>query len=1087
MRTALVVVWTVATVGACVNLDKPVTVSACAANDICLNKPSNSDARPNDIVAAGPDGSDATGRDAASEPPGATPDGSDATFDTPDATATPDAAPDQPSATPDATPDQPADAIVGACTIAGQPAPAGTVCRAAADLCDVAEVCDGVTTVCPADGFATAGTVCRVSAGDCDIVETCTGKSTACPSDAFESAGTVCRKVAGLCDVAESCTGSSATCPVDSLAPATTVCRASADGNQCDPAETCTGSSAACPTDVAYSRPPTPTGVAAAPGSLQATVSWNAATGATGYNVKRSATSGSGYTTLGSTPTAAASPYLDVGLTSGATYFYVVSSVNTVATCESANSTVVSAIPTGPTCTPPPAPTVTAIASNGQVTLSWTASTGATSYAIARSITSGTGYATIQVASVGTTFSDLNVVNGTTYYYVISASNGTCSSGNSVEVSAAPTCTPPAAPTGIVATPNNGAVALAWTAPTGAVSYRVLRSTTSGSGYLLVGNSSTPAFTDTTVANGTTYYYVITASNGSCNSVNSIEVPAAPLCVPPSVPTNVTATPDNKQVVLAWTASTGGAALYRVSRGTAAAGPFTSIATPAGIGYTDVGVTNGTTYYYVVSASNGSCSSADTVAIPATPVCTPPPVPGTLVATPGDTQVALTWVASTPAPTSYSVGRSTVSGGPYTSVATPTVTAYTDIDLTDGTTYYFVVSASNGTCSSANSAEKSATPAFICPQAAPTGLVATAGNQQVLLTWTAAAGATSYGIARSTTSGTGYVSVGAVTAPTTAFVDSDAALVNGTTYYYVVSAGSTCTSVNSSEASAKPVCTPPPPPAGVVATNNDANGRITVTWNTSAGATAYTVSRNTAATGTFTPISTNQTAATFTEPVALTPGNTYFYTVSASNASGTCASDNSTPAASAMSCTIPMAPIGLAATIGTSGQVSLTWTASTGATAYNILRSTSSGGTYTSAGTSPTASFVDTGRTNDTTYFYEVAAQTGTDGNCSSPNSSPPLAATPRACQVFGSGVGQYTFNTTGPVCFVTCNGLQFGWGCDSFPAADTTRTVTVNGQPVTCGGTLPAASNGAFTFNISGTGHTWDALHWSGVASTCP
>ena len=620
MRRVLVVVWTMVTVGACVNLDKPASVIACAGKNACLNNSSGSpDARPDGVAPSTRDGSDTTlsGPDAASVQPDAT-------------TTGPDATPDQLGTTPDATPDQPTDVAVGACAIAGQPAPAGTVCRAPAGPCDVAEVCDGVTAACPADGLAVAGTVCRASAGDCDIAETCTGKSTACPADGFESAGTVCRAPAGLCDVAESCTGSSASCPVDSLAPATTVCRASTDNNQCDPAETCTGSSATCPIDVVYLRPSAPTGLAAVPGNLQATISWTAATGATGYNVKRSATSGSGYTTLGNSPTATASPYLDTSLTGGTTYYYVASSINTIATCESANSTQVSAIPVG-TCAPPPAPTVTATPGNGQVTLTWTASTGATSYAVARSVTSGTGYATIQVVSVGTTFSDLNVVNGTTYYYVITASNGSCSSGNSVEVFAAPTCTPPAAPTGIVATPANGAVALAWTAPTGAVSYRILRSTTSGSGYVLVGTSSTPAYTDTTVANGTTYYDVLTASNGSCNSVNSVEVPAAPACMPPSVPTGVTATPGNKQVVLAWTASTGGATLYRVSRGPAAAGPFTSIATPSGTGYTDVGVTNGTTYYYVVSASNGSCSSANTAAIAATPVCTPPSVPGTLV------------------------------------------------------------------------------------------------------------------------------------------------------------------------------------------------------------------------------------------------------------------------------------------------------------------------------------------------------------------------------------------------------------------------------------------------------------------------
>ena len=108
--------------------------------------------------------------------------------------------------------------------------------------------------------------------------------------------------------------------------------------------------------------------------------------------------------------------------------------------------------------------------------------------------------------------------------------------------------TPPAAPTNLTAVANNGSVALTWTAPQGAVSYRISRSTTSGSGYGLVAISSTASFTDATVVNGTTYYYVVTASNGTCNSGNSAEVPATPKCTPPSVPTNVRRWPNRARV-----------------------------------------------------------------------------------------------------------------------------------------------------------------------------------------------------------------------------------------------------------------------------------------------------------------------------------------------------------------------------------------------------------------------------------------------------------------------------------------------------------------------------------------------------------
>ena len=69
------------------------------------------------------------------------------------------------------------------------------MCRPAAGVCDVAEVCDGPGANCPPDGFASGATVCRPSAGVCDVAETCTGSGPACPADTFQSSATVCRAV----------------------------------------------------------------------------------------------------------------------------------------------------------------------------------------------------------------------------------------------------------------------------------------------------------------------------------------------------------------------------------------------------------------------------------------------------------------------------------------------------------------------------------------------------------------------------------------------------------------------------------------------------------------------------------------------------------------------------------------------------------------------------------------------------------------------------------------------------------------------------------------------------------------------------
>ena len=93
---------------------------------------------------------------------------------------------------------------------------------------------------------------------------------------------------------------------------------------------------------------------------------------------------------------------------------------------------------------------------------------------------------------------------------------------------------------------------------------------------------------------------------------------------------------------------------------------------------------------------------------------TPISAPANLTAIPGDAQVTLNWDAVIGA-TNYNVKRSTIAGGPYETIATTvTGTSYVDTNVTNGTTYYYVVTAVNADGESANSNEASAT-----PQAAP--------------------------------------------------------------------------------------------------------------------------------------------------------------------------------------------------------------------------------------------------------------------------------------------------------------------------------------------------------------------------------
>src|SRR5205823_5622797 len=148
-------------------------------------------------------------------------------------------------------------------------------------------------------------------------------------------------------------------------------------------------------------------------------------------------------------------------------------------------------------------------------------------------------------------------------------------------------------------------------------------------------------------------------------------------------------------------------------------------------------------YFYVVaSTSSVNGTGGNSAEVSVTPVATVPVAPTGFTATPGNAQVILNWSASSGA-AGYLLKRGTANGGPYgTSVISQSGTTYTNTGLTNGTTYYYVVTATNAGGTSAYSTQVSATP--IAPPSAPAGLTATGNNSQVILGWNAASGATGY-------------------------------------------------------------------------------------------------------------------------------------------------------------------------------------------------------------------------------------------------------------------------------------------------------------------------------------------------------
>ncbi|BCU79789.1 RICIN domain-containing protein [Luteolibacter sp. LG18] len=100
----------------------------------------------------------------------------------------------------------------------------------------------------------------------------------------------------------------------------------------------------------------------------------------------------------------------------------------------------------------------------------------------------------------------------------------------------------PASPSAIVTSPGHNQVTVRWTESFGATSYKVKRSTTSGSGYTTLATVGNTAYIDTTAANGTTYYYVVTAANAAGDSSNSPQDAALPIAAMTNVAVNGSAT-----------------------------------------------------------------------------------------------------------------------------------------------------------------------------------------------------------------------------------------------------------------------------------------------------------------------------------------------------------------------------------------------------------------------------------------------------------------------------------------------------------------------------------------------------------------
>jgi DNA/RNA endonuclease G (NUC1)/fibronectin type 3 domain-containing protein len=360
-----------------------------------------------------------------------------------------------------------------------------------------------------------------------------------------------------------------------------------------------------------------------------------------------------------------------------------------------------------PTITPPANPIATVAQNAPPFTVNLTGVDDGGIYTW--SATPGTGIASVNVTGgQGTNTVTYTVTltagfTGTATFTATLSDNVNAAANQAVNITVNPP-TPPPAPIGLNATAGNAHVLLAWNAVGGATSYNVKRSTSTGT-ETTIASPGTNSYDDTSAVNGTTYFYVVSAINAGGEGVNSSEVSATPQAAPPA-PTGLTATPGDSHIALSWNAALG-ATTYTVARGTTPGGPYpTTFPGLVTNSYDDTSAVNGTAYYYVVTATSGAGTSGNSNEASATPG-PPPPAPTGLTLSVGDAKVYLVWNPAAGA-TSYNVKRGTSTGTYTTNTSAPSA-SFIDNTVSNGTTYYYVVTAVNG-AQSANSSEVSGTP-----------------------------------------------------------------------------------------------------------------------------------------------------------------------------------------------------------------------------------------------------------------------------------------------------------------------------------------------------------------------------------------
>jgi fibronectin type 3 domain-containing protein len=316
--------------------------------------------------------------------------------------------------------------------------------------------------------------------------------------------------------------------------------------------------------------------------------------------------------------------------------------------------------------------------------------------------------------------------------------------------------------------------------------------------------------------------------------------------------------------------------------------------------------------------------------------------------------VSLTWTAVENA-TSYKVYRASALDGEYAFLETVSDSPYTSGNLSGGTSYYYKVQAVNDERESPLSA---ASAILILPSVQ--GLTAQVEEAaSISLSWSAVSGVSEYKVYRSSDPDAGYTLLETLSELT--YTDENPSV--GTGYTYAVQAVDTQTAGASSLATiAARILAAPQPSAQAVS-----ESAISLSWAAVEGATTYTLYRSSSLDTDFTPIETLSELAYIDQ--SLSVGSAYYYKLKGANAQG----DGVVSAAVPIKI-LPAPQQVQAQASSTEAAITLSWETVTGATSYQVYRSTTADTGFAAAGTTSSLSYTNGSLSGGTTYYYKIQA-----------------------------------------------------------------------------------------------------------------